>query len=149
MNKLFIYYSYTGNGDFVAEILKEKEFDIRKIETIKKPLPNNFFFSMVVGGFKASVGSSPKLKEFNNNIEGYDDIYIGSPIWNGRFSTPINTVLSDLDLTGKKVSFVLYSASGEAKKAVERIEAEYPGSKYVIVKEPKKNENLKELLAEV
>ena len=44
MKKVFIYYSHTGNGDFVADILKEKEFEIRKIDTEKKVLPNPFFF---------------------------------------------------------------------------------------------------------
>lgn len=62
MNKLFIYYSNTGNGDFVAEILTEKEFDIRKIETIKKTLPNNFFFSMVVGGIQSVHRLFPKTQ---------------------------------------------------------------------------------------
>ena len=138
MNKLFIYYSNTGNGDFVAEILEDKEFDIRKIETIKKPLPNNFFFSMVVGGFKASIGSSPKLKEFNNNVEGYDEIYIGSPIWNARFAAPTNTLLKELNLEGKKVTFVLYSGSGTSKAATKKITKLYPEARIINLQEPKK-----------
>lgn len=42
MKKIFIYYSLTGNGDEVANYLKNKGYDTRKIE-VEKPLPNNFF----------------------------------------------------------------------------------------------------------
>ena len=146
--KVFYYYTLSGNGDIVASVLAESGIECRKVE-LTKPFPKSKFFAIMKGGFAASIKRKESVQDYNKDISAFDEIVIGSPIWNGRFSTPINTVLADLDLTGKKVSFVLYSASGEAKKAVERIEAEYPGSKYVVVKEPKKNENLKELLAEV
>ena len=138
MKKLFIYYSHTGNGDFVAAILKEKDFDIRKIETVKNTLPSNFFFSMMVGGFKASIGASPKLKEYNHNVEGYEEIYIGSPIWNGRFATPTNSLLKDLNLMDKKVTFVLYSGSGTSKGATKIISKLYPEARIINLQEPKK-----------
>ena len=35
MKKLFIYYSLSGNGDFLAEHLKEKGYDLRKVEEKK------------------------------------------------------------------------------------------------------------------
>lgn len=146
--KVFYYFTLSGNGDRVASALAESGIECRKVE-LSKPFPKSKFLAIMKGGFAASIKRKESVQDYNKDISAFDEVVIGSPIWNGRFSTPINTVLSDLDLTEKKVSFVLYSASGEAKKAVERIEAEYPGSKYVIVKEPKKNENLKELLAEV
>ena len=138
MKKLFIYYSHTGNGDFVADILKEKEFEIRKIDTEKKVLPNPFFFKMIVGGFKATIGSSPKLSEYVKNIEDFDDVYIGSPIWNARFATPTNTLLKELKLEGKKVTFVLYSGSGTSKGATKKISKLYPEARIINLKEPLK-----------
>ena len=138
MNKIFIYYSRTGNGDFVADILREKGFDIRKIETVKKVLPDSFFLSMMVGGFKASIGSSPSLKEFNKNVEGYEEIYIGSPIWNARLATPTNSLLKELNLMDKKVTFVLYSGSGTSKKATKKISKLYPTARIINLQEPKK-----------
>ena len=53
MNKLFIYYSLTGNGDCVAEYLKDN-YDIRKIET-KETLPKNYILRILAGGYKAMV----------------------------------------------------------------------------------------------
>ena len=138
MKKVFIYYSHTGNGDFVADILKEKEFEIRKIDTEKKALPNPFFFKMIVGGFKATIGSSPKLSEYVKNIEDFDEVYIGSPIWNARLATPTNTLLKELNLEGKKITFVLYSGSGTSKGATKKISKLYPEARIINLKEPLK-----------
>ena len=85
--------------------------------------------------------------DFDNDVKEYDEVIIGSPIWNGRFSSPINTVLSKIDLKDKKVSFILYSGSGEAKKATKLINKKYPNASITILKEPKKyNEELDKLL---
>ena len=136
MKKVFIYYSHTGNGDFVADMLKEKEFEIRKVDTEKKVLPNPFFFKMIVGGFKAMIGSAPKLSEFASNIEDFDEVYIGSPIWNARLATPTNTLLKELNLEGKKITFVLYSGSGTSKGATKKISRLYPEARIINLKQP-------------
>lgn len=135
MKKLFIYFSNSGNGDLVKE--KFEGFDIIKVEP-KKAFPKSFFWLIMSGGFLAGVRSKTKLVEFNTDLSLYSEVVVGSPIWNARIAPPINTVLSELDLTKKQVKFVFWSGSGEAKKAVARINKEYPNSKYVILKEPKK-----------
>ena len=104
MKKIFIYYSYTGNGDAVAEYLKEKGFEIRKVIPQKK-MPKSRVLGIIVGGYKASVGYLDKLCDFNSDLSDYDEVWIGSPVWNARLSSPINTVLSLLELGGKKVTF--------------------------------------------
>ena len=72
---------------------------------------------------------------FDNNIEEYDEIIIGSPIWNDRLCSPINSVLDKLNLKNKKVVFILYSGSGKASKAKEFINKNYE-AKTVVLKEP-------------
>ena len=137
MNKLFIYYSYTGNCEIVANSLKEKGFDLRKVNP-KKSLPKSFFWGVLTGGFLAGINHKSKLVGFDNDVSKYDQIVIGSPIWNGRFSSPINRVLKDVDLSNKELFFILSSGSGEASKAVKRINIEFPNAKFIILKEPKK-----------
>ena len=105
MKKLFIYYSLTGNGDLVAEYLKEKEYDIRKIET-KEPLPKNYVLRILAGGYKAMINYEDKLIDFDVNIDEYDKIVIGSPVWNARLSSPINTVLKLLDLNSNPLGAI-------------------------------------------
>ena len=136
MNKLFIYYSLTNNGDKVADYYKDKGYDIRKIE-VKKKLPKIFFFRIMTGGFKALINYKEKLINFDNNIDNYNEIIIGSPIWFDRLSTPVRTALNKLNLENKTIHFVL---------AEEFINKNYSSAKITILKEPNKyNDELKKL----
>ena len=137
MKKLFLYYSYTGNGKVVAERLAAAGCDLREIVR-EKPMPNSFFWGIVVGGFLATIKHKDKIAEIDLDVSDYDEVVIGSPIWNARFASPVNTALSRLDLSGKKATFVLYSGSGEGKNADERIAKEYPNASVIHLKEPKK-----------
>ena len=135
MAKLFLYYSLSGNGDIVAKMLKNKWYELRKVET-KKGFKNNFW-GIFSGGFLAGIGAKAKLLNYDNDISKYDEIVIGSPIWNSKFACPTNTVLATTDFSDKKITFILYSGSGTAKKAVKRINKNYPNANAIILKEPK------------
>lgn len=140
MKRLFIYYSLTGNGDIVSDYLKDKKYDIRKVIT-KEILPSNYILRILVGGYKAMINYQDTLINFDNSVNDYDEIIIGSPIWNSRLSSPINTVLNSLNLSNKNVIFILYSGSGKVSKAMELIKAKYPNAKIINLKEPKKYNN--------
>ena len=139
MSKLFIYYSLTGSGDVVANAMKEKGYELRKVNE-KKKMPKKFFFMILAGGFRASIGSKGKLVDYNNDVSSYDEIVIGSPIWNGRLTPAINSVLEQTDLKGKKLTFVFYSGSGEGKGAKKKINKLFPEASIMFLKEPKKYE---------
>ena len=138
MKKLFIYYSLSGNGDVVADYLKDKKYDIRKV-IMKDKMPKSNIFQILKGGFLAGINYKARLVDFNNNIDSYDEIIIGSPIWNGRLVPAINTVLDDINLDKKKVSFILYCGSGKAPKAEKMLIEKFGDINIVIIKEPKKN----------
>ena len=145
MSKLFIYYSLSGNGDVVSNYLKEKGFDIRKIET-KYKLSRHIFPAMMKGGFHALIGKKAKLINYNNGLSEYDEIIIGSPIWNSRLTPPINTVLKETNLENKKITFILYSGGGFGKKATKKLSKKYPEATIINIKQPKNNsEELKKI----
>ena len=135
MKRIFIYYSLTGNGDKVANILMSKGIDIRKVIPVKS-LPNSKVGSIFKGGFLAGINHKEKLLDFNEDISSYEHVIIGTPIWNSRFSCPINTVLSKLDLSNKKLTFILYSASGKDNKAMKKINKIYPDANIINLKVP-------------
>ena len=137
MSKLFIYYTHTGNGDLVAETMRSKGYEIRKI-TPRRDLPRSFVLSILKGGFLAGVGHSSKLVGYNSDVSGYDRVAIGSPVWNGKLSCPINTVLEQTDLEGKDAVFILYSGGGNAPKAVNKLNERY-GCPVIELREPSKN----------
>ena len=138
MKKLFIYYSFTGNGDEVAKKLEEKGYEIRKVEEDYK-MPKSFFMQMMSGGFRAGIGVKGKLKEYNNDVSNYDEVVIGSPIWNGRFPPATNGILAETDLSNKVVKFVLYSGSGEGPKASKKINKLFENATVIFLQEPKKH----------
>lgn len=142
MKKLFIYYSLTGNGDLIVDYCKKYGYDIEKIVT-KEPLPKNYILRIITGGYKAMINYEDKIMDLNCDIDEYDEITIGSPIWNDRLSSPVNTVLNILNFKDKKLNFILYSGSGKTKKATEMINKKYSKAKIIILKEPKNN--IKEL----
>ena len=146
--KLFIYYSFSGNGNVVANKLENAGIEIRRVES-KLKLSKRMFPCMMKGGFLAAIGSKPKLINYNNDVNNYDEVIIGSPIWNGRLACPINTVLRDTNLHDKKLTFVLYSGSGEAKKAEKKLKKKYPDSKIIILKSPMKNSSELDKLEEL
>ena len=137
MKKLLIYYSLTGNGDLLSEHLSKQGYEVRKVIE-KKKMPKSVFWMIMIGGFRAGFNFKGKLVDYNNDVKEYDEVVIGSPIWNGKTTPAINSVLKQTDLTGKKLTFVFYSGSGEGKKAEKKIKKLYPESTIIFLKEPKK-----------
>ena len=138
MKKLFIYYSLSGNGDNIADYLKDKVYDIRKVIT-EEELPKNNMLRILIGGYKAMINYKDKLKKFDYDISSYDEIVIGSPIWNSRLSSPINTVLDNINLDNKKITFILYSGSGKTNRATDMLNKKYSSANIINLCEPKKN----------
>ncbi|MBR3269847.1 NAD(P)H-dependent oxidoreductase [Candidatus Saccharibacteria bacterium] len=137
MKNLFIYYSLTGSGDKVAEELKKQGYEIRKVKS-KVKYPKSLFPLMMKGGHRALTNKKDDLEDFDTNLKGYDKIVIGSPVWDDRLAPATNALLDKLDLKGKNVSFILYSGSGQAQKATEKIQ-ELFGKEPIILKAPKKH----------
>ena len=138
MKKIFVYYSESGNGDTIANYLKNKKYDVEKIKA--KNLPRPFLLKMLVGGFKASVGKKDKIEDLKNNIDKYDEIVIGSPIWNDRLCSPVRGFLHKYNLKDKKLHFVLYSGGGTASSAEKFINNEFKNAKVTVLRSPKNNE---------
>ena len=139
MKKLFIYYSLTGNGDVVAEYMRKQRYKIEKIKT-KSELPKNTVLRILTGGFKALINYKDKIDKLNIKLDDYDEIIVGSPIWNSRVSSPINTLLDSIE-KDKKVIFIFWSGSGKSTAATKKLRIKYPSSKIIDLKEPKSNNN--------
>ncbi|MBQ6149524.1 hypothetical protein IJI86_00930 [Candidatus Saccharibacteria bacterium] len=136
MKKLFIYYSLTGNGDEVAKALKDQNYEIRKVKS-KIKYPRSLFPLMMKGGYRAMTEKKDPLQDFDTDISKYDKIIIGSPVWDDRLAPATNAILDILDLKDKNPEFVLYSGSGQAQKATEKIKALF-NKEPTILKAPKK-----------
>ena len=118
--KYFVYFSWSGNGDFIASFLKERGYEPVKIETLK-PLGKVNFFRILKYGFKAMKAKKTPIKDIYLDLKEEDQVIIGSPIWNDRLSTPINTVLGQYDFNKETTKFILYPAGETTNKSFEQI----------------------------
>ena len=139
MKKLLIYYSLTGNGELVADKLSQRGYEIRRVYE-KKKMPKSFFFMILAGGFRAGMKQKGKLIDYNNDVKEFDEIVIGSPIWNGQTPPAINSVLAQTNFVDKKLTFLFYSGSGDVPKVTKKIYKLYKDARILVLKEPKSHE---------
>ena len=144
--KYFIYFSASGNGDFIAEYLKELGYTSIKVEMIK-PIKKINFFSIMKYGFRAGMNKKEKIKELNLGLKDDDEVVIGSPIWNDKLSTPINTVLDKYSFNKETTRFILYPAGEGTNKSLMQLEKLGFKNKPIVYSNPLKNQDkVKELL---
>ncbi len=120
MNKYFVYFSASGNGDFIAEKLKEKGYQPVKVEMVK-PIKKVGFFTILKFGFRAGAKKKEKIQDINIEFKEDDEVVIGSPIWNDRLSTPINALLEKYPFNKETTKFIVYPAGETAKKVVNQL----------------------------
>lgn len=75
--------------------------------------------------------SRPALKDTDANIEAYDTIFVGFPIWWYIAPTIINTFLEAYDFSGKRI--VLFATSGGSGfgKAVASLQPSAPNAEII------------------
>ena len=144
--KYFVYFSASGNGDFIAEYLKELGYTPIKVEMIK-PIKKINFFSIMKYGFRAGMNKKEKIKELNFGLKDDDEVVIGSPIWNDKLSTPINTLLDKYSFNKETTNFILYPAGEGTNKSLIQLDKLGFKNKPIVYSNPLKNqEKAKELL---
>lgn len=137
MNKYFIYYSYSGNGDFVASLLAKDGYQAIKIKP-SSPFYKKNIFMMLKLGFDALKEKCREIQPLDLVIMPDDFVVVGTPTWNDRLATPVNEFLKNYKLNKTKTKFVLYSASGKAKHSVNKLLSQGFINKPLILKEPLK-----------
>ena len=134
--KAFIYYSYIGNGDYVAKYMEQRGYLAIKV-TPKHDLGKKKFFAILFGGLFASLNLKFRLKNFGITKSLYDEIVVGSPIWNNRVSCPINTVMDTLKDYKGKIKFIFYAGGGQGSKATIKVSRYYADARSIVLREPK------------
>ena len=91
--------------------------------------------------------SRPAIKGMRDNMEDYDTVFVGFPIWWYVAPTIINTFLESYDLTGKTIIPFATSGGSDIGKTNERLAPSCKGAKLVDGKVFKHNVGHKELAA--
>lgn len=127
MNKLIVYFSYTGNTRTIANKIKEKlDCDILEIKTV---IPYSKDYETVVNDEQNSESSNhlPEIQNINVDISKYDEIILGTPVWWYRPVPAIRTFLTQNDLSGKTIKPFATNA-GWLGRTFKEIESMCPNS---------------------
>ena len=110
---LVLYYSQTSTTEKVAqEICNRLGADIEKIVPVT-PYGGNFQETIERSGKEREEGILPELQPLTSDIQSYDIIFLGYPIWFGTYARPMATLLENVDFTGKKVvPFCTFGSGG-------------------------------------
>jgi len=112
MNKLIVYYSYSGKTRKIAENLaKQESVDIYEIKD-NKPLGK---LKAYTAGIIASIkGKAWKIKPPDIDINKYDKIIILAPVWASNPPPALNAMLEYLP-SGKQIDIKMVSMSGKSE----------------------------------
>lgn len=117
---IILFYSFEGNTKKVAKFLsQELNLPIEQIKPVKD-LKSKGFSKYPLGGGQVIMKKKPELMPIKANLDEYDTVFIGSPIWAGSFTPGIRTLLENGELRGKRVAF-FYCYDGKPGKAEEKI----------------------------
>lgn len=119
MNTCIAYYSKSGNTKVVAEYLSKKiGADIIILDDKTRYVG---VIGFIKGGMNASRTKKAELDVgIYNEISKYDRIVLATPVWAGKTTPAINSVLENVDFSGKEVYVVTTQADPSFKGADER-----------------------------
>lgn len=111
-NILIVYFSRTGTTENLAKQIQQETLgDIFKIEVVN-PYPEEYRATTDQAKRELNEGYLPPVKEKVENLEKYDTIFLGYPIWWGTMPMPVFTFLKENNFDGKKViPFVTHRGS--------------------------------------
>jgi flavodoxin len=116
---LVVYYSFEGATELIAESISHAmRFDILSIKPVKE-IKSKGFSKYVWGGGQVVMGIVPKIEPIQIDLDAYDTILLGSPIWAGTFAPPLRTFLENEKVRNKRIAY-FYTHDGGASLAVER-----------------------------
>lgn len=122
---MILYYSYEGSTKKIAEYLAEyMKLDIERIKPVKE-MKTKGFGKFIWGGGQVVMKRKPEIEKLKVNIDEYDQVLIGSPIWAGTFAPPIYTLLESGMLKNKRIGYFYCHQGGDkhaAAKARESVE---------------------------
>lgn len=103
MNSIVIYYGYGKHTKMIAEKIKEKIGC--EILEIQPKIPYSTDYGRVVDETEDNLESkkTPEIKDITINLDEYDKIILGTPVWWYTITPPIRTFLTKYDLSGKTV----------------------------------------------
>lgn len=117
-----------GNLQLMAQEIKSKKgADIHRIR-VAEPYDSDYSTMVSRARREHENDIKPALQSKITNLDQYDVIYLGSPVWHGSLPQPMVTFLEENDLSGKTiVPFGIHLGSGFGSN-IRQIKNKYPNA---------------------
>ena len=101
MKGLIVFYSKSGKTEKVARIMSDTlTIGYRKL---KDTVDRRGLFGFLRSSIESIHGICSELEPIDMGLEGYDIIFIGTPVWFMNPAPALNTFIRDSDLQNKKI----------------------------------------------
>lgn len=118
-----------GNTEYLADaIQKETGGDLFSV-VVKEPYPNDYDKIVDMGSEEQEEDARPELASHVENMEQYDTVFVGFPIWWYTMPQAMFTFLEEYDFSGKTIiPFITHGGYG-AGSSMEDIKKLCPDAK--------------------
>lgn len=125
---LIAYFSRSGNTEEIANQINELVGDtLVKIETVE-PYPDSYSETVDIAQQELEQNARPAIQNLNIDMNDYDTIFIGYPIWWHDAPMAVYTFLESYDFTGKTVIPFCTSGGSDIDESLSGIEAAVSGA---------------------
>lgn len=142
MSTLVVYFSFNGNTKYVADRIAETiSADSIELKT-SKVYPAEGFKKFLWGGKSVLFGEEPELVNDPIDMNPYETILIGTPVWAGSFAPPIKSFLRQYHIHGKRIGLFASHGGGGAEKCFTKLKKAIPDNEFIgeiAFVDPKKN----------
>lgn len=113
---LIVYFSWGGNTKTVANHIHDLiGGDIVEVETVI-PYPDTYEEVTQIAPGELASDYRPELKTKVDNMDEYDTLIVGTPIWGGHLIPAMKSFLASYNLSGKAIApFCTHGGSGTAQ----------------------------------
>jgi flavodoxin len=127
MKTAVIFYSYEGNSVLIAEIIrtaiKADVFEIKTVDNKKR----TGFAKFLWGGSQVILKKEPALVPLSVDINAYDQIILGTPVWAGSPAPALRSFLNKTKISGKRIALFCCHGGGKGK-VFDKLKALIPGN---------------------
>ncbi len=131
MKAVVVYYSLEGNTQLIANMISEKTgADLFRLKP-EHEFSKNGIAKYIEGGKSTLFHEFPKLTQETVDLESYDTVFIGTPIWAGTYASPLNSFFKFNQFANKNVYlFATHKGSG-GKRCFAKLEEMLKGNQVV------------------
>lgn len=115
MKSIVIYYSFEGNTKLIANTVTDTVgADLLRLQ-LANELKSKSFIKYFWGGKEVFMTKTPQLLPYFFDVNAYDLIFIGTPVWAWNYAPAMRTFLEKEKIKNKKIALFCCHGGGKGK----------------------------------